>query len=115
MVFWIIIIAIIAISLTISIITNSDGTNCVLLTALIVSLVIFISSLANRKQNIYSYNECKAYPEYFSNEERKNNNKIISHIKAHQGTILSFYNGIEFKYFEIEDGQKVIVNEGEIK
>jgi hypothetical protein len=80
--------------------------------SLFVSLIIgvmFCCCMTQRRENITDYYECKKYPEHFTNEHLINNNEVISKIKAHQGTIFSFYNGIEFEYFEIEDGSKVII------
>lgn len=69
----------------------------------------FFVGLGYRRNNIVSYNEHKQNPQYFTNEDFKEDNKVISRIKAFQGTIFSFYNGVNFEYFDIEDGEKIIV------
>lgn len=121
MIFFIVLIVCLILALTVCVVVHNrtcidceTGIGFCIIT-LSILIIVFVALMINRKHSIYIYNECKTYPEYFSNEERKKNNEVIADIKAFQGTILSFYNGIEFEYFEIEDGQKVIVNEGEIK
>ena len=116
MVFWIILITVFAIAFTASCIYNYRVKDCegwmmVNGFTFLGCLIFFGFLMMQRNGNISSYHEAKAHPEYFTNEMRINNNNTIAIIKAHQGTIFSFYNGIEFEYFEIEDGSKVIIKE----
>lgn len=116
MVFWIILLVLFLTGFITSIVVECNYFDCEgwLLASgfgLLACCIIFSLLMMQRKTNISSYREAKAYPEYFTNEQRIKNNEVIANIKAHHGTIFSFYNGIEFEYFEIEDGSKVIIKE----
>ena len=116
MIFWIILLTLFLIGFITAIIIHNTEFECegwLMLTGfpLLIVTIIFSLLMIQRNTNISSYYEAKQHPEYFSNTERINDNSVIAKIKAHQGTIFSFYNGIDFEYFEIEDGNKVIVHE----
>jgi len=117
MIFWITLLTLLLIGFITAIIVHNTKFDCegwLMLTGipLLIVVVVFSLLMIQRNTNISSYYEAKKHPEYFSNTERINDNSVIAKIKAHQGTIFSFYNDIDFEYFEIEDGSKVIVNEG---
>ena len=117
MVFFIILIAVFSLSLITSVILDKKTRcDCEIYTiflsfALFVCTALFIALMVCRKINIHTYYEVKSNPQYFTNQNKIEDNQTISKMKAHQGTIFSFYNGIEFEYFEIEDGSKVIIKE----
>ena len=111
MVFWIILLVILLAGFISCIFLNEEELTVLSCIIFVVCVAIFIVLVLTRRTNIYTYQEAKAHPEYFSNSQRIKDNEVIAKIKAHQGTIFSFYNGIEFEYFEIEDGTKLIVDE----
>lgn len=117
MIFWIILLIILLTGfITVIVIHNTqfdcEGWMMIFGFLLLLATIVFSILMVSRKANISSYYEAKEFPEYFSNAQRINDNEIIAKIKAYQGTIFSFYNGIDFEYFEIEDGNKIIINEG---
>lgn len=117
MIFWIILLTVLFIGFITAIVIHNTQFDCecwlfLFGFPLLIVIVIFSLLMVSRKVNITSYYEAKQHPEYFSNTERIKDNAVIANIKAYQGTIFSFYNGIDFEYFEIEDGSKVIINKG---
>jgi len=116
MIFWIIILTVLFIGFITAVVIHNTQFDCagwIFLFGfpLLFVIVIFSLLMVSRKVNIASYYEAKQHPEYFSNDERVKDNAVIANIKAYQGTIFSFYNDIDFEYFEIEDGSKIIINE----
>lgn len=111
MVFWIILLILLFIGFVACIFFHEEELTVLSCIIFVACVAIFIALVKTRRTNIYTYQEAKAHPEYFSNSQRIKDNEVIAKIKAHQGTIFSFYNGIEFEYFEIEDGSKVIIKE----
>ena len=117
MIFWIMLLTLLLIGFVTAIIIHNTRFNCegwmfLFGFPLLFCTVTFCLLMVGRKANISSYYEAKQHPEYFSNTQRIEDNEVIAKIKAYQGTIFSFYNDIDFEYFEIEDGNKVIITKG---